>query len=146
MGTTSTAGPTGWGVGAEAMLLGGPAGAAIVYDMGDMHVDGILSMAAGDNTQLGLGGRLLWVLHRSSAADFSLGGGLGVLHNDRNGNNDSVTDFHVEAIGQIRAFITQNVALSTTLGFGVNLNDGRDDSFAFGGQFLTSAGLVYFFQ
>lgn len=128
------------------MLLGGPSGAALVYDMGDMHVDGILGLASGGGTQLGLGGRLLWVMHRSSAADFSLGGGLGVVHTDPDGNADSVTDFHVEAIAQIRAFITQNVALSTTFGFGVNLNDGRDDNFAFGGQFLTSAGLVYFFQ
>jgi hypothetical protein len=118
-----------------------------------MRAEGILSFGSGDRfglgrerTDLGLGGRLLWVMHQSSSADFSLGGGLGVLHIDVDGDDDSVTDFHLEAVAQLRAFIVENVALSTSFGFGVNLQDRRDDSFGFGGLLLGNAGLIYFFQ
>lgn len=143
------AAPTGWGAGAEAMLLGGPSGGAVVYDMGHMHIDGILGLASSDNaTGFGLGGRVLWVLHSVGVADFSLGGGLGFVHVNPD-QGDSGTNIHLEGLAQIRAFIVQNVALSTTFGFGAALRDndfGNDDEFAFLGQFLSSAGLVYFFQ
>lgn len=143
--------PLGLGLGAEAMLLGGPAGPAIVYDMGHMHIDGILALASSDGgTQFGLGGRALWVLHSAGSADFSLGGGLGINHFSPD-NDDSGTNVHLEGLAQIRAFIVQNVALSTTFGFGAALRDndgpgGGDDQFAFTAQFISNAGLVYFFQ
>ncbi|MDX2019560.1 MAG: hypothetical protein SF187_04915 [Deltaproteobacteria bacterium] len=144
--TTSTSSGGTIGLGAEAGLLGGPAGAAMVYDMGHLRVDGILGFASASGTTIGLGGRVLWVLHQSSNADFALGGGLGLINRNPDGPADSTTDFHVEGLAQIRVFLSQNVALSTTFGFGIDLNDGRDDAFAFGGQFLSNAGLVYYFR
>ena len=148
--STSSSGAT-IGLGAEAGLLGGPAGAAMVYDMGRLRLDGILGFASSDGnaingTNIGLGGRVLWVMHQGSNADFALGGGLGLINRNPDGPGDSATDFHVEALAQIRVFLSQNVALSTTFGFGIDLNDGRDDTFAFGGQFLSNAGLVYYFR
>lgn len=140
------------GVGVEQMLMpgtgfaGGPAGPAFVYDPGPWHLDAILHLVSSNGSQLGLGARAFYVLHRSSAADFSIGGGLGLLRNDPDGPSNDRTDFNVEGAAQIRAFITSNVALSTTFGIGIALRDGQDDVFAFGGQFLGSLGLVYFFR
>lgn len=150
----AASGARGFGVGAEAGLLGAPAGAAMSYDMGQMRIDGILGFSSGYNsingrqsgTALGLGGRALWVVHQGTNADLSLGGGLGLTNYNPDGGGNSSTDIHVEALAQIRAFITANVALSTALGLGINLNDNRDDTFAFGAQFIPSAGLIYYFR
>jgi len=134
-----------FGVGAEQQLLGGATGAAMVYDMGQLRVDGILGFESSNRTKIDLAGRLLWVAHRSGNADFSLGGGLGLVNIDPDGPADSTTNFHVEGLGQIRVFVVPNVAISTTFGFGIGLNDGQD-TVAFGGQFLTNAGLIYYFR
>jgi hypothetical protein len=84
-------------------------------------------------------------MHQTSNADFSLGGGLGMLHRNPDGP-DSGTNFVLEGLAQIRVFLASNVALSSTFGFGAGLVDGGDDVFGFGGQFLGSAGLVYYFR
>ena len=143
--TTTNSGVPSLGVGAEAQLRG-PAGAALVYDMGKVRINGILNFESSNGTTLGLGGRVLWVVHQGGSADFSVGGGLGLINENPDGPGDSRTDFRVEALAQIRAFLTTNVALSTALGFGVNLNDGGEDTFGFGAQFLQTAGLVYYFR
>ena len=147
--TTATSGVPSIGVGAEAQL-NGPGGAALVYDMGKVRINGILEFASSNGTRIGLGGRVLWVVHQGGSADFSVGGGLGLINNNPEGPGDSATDIRMEALAQIRAFLTTNVAVSSSLGFGVNLNDGavgrNDDEFTFGAQFLTNAGLVYYFR
>lgn len=140
------AGGASLGLGAEAMLTG-PGGAALVYDMGQLRIDGILSFVSANGTNIGLGGRALWVVHKGANSDFSLGGGLGFINSDPDGPADSTTDLHVDAIAQVRAFLTDNVAVSTSFGFGVAFNDGEEDNrFGFGAQFVSSAGLVYYFR
>lgn len=135
-----------FGVGAEQQLLGGATGAVMVYDMGLLRIDGILGFLSNPGgTKIDAAGRLFWAVHRSTNADFSLGGGLGVVNTNPDGAADSTTNLHVEALAQIRVFLAANVALSTTLGLGVGLNDG-DDTFGFGGQFVTNGGLVYYFR
>jgi hypothetical protein len=150
----AASGAPSFGVGAEAGLLGGPASAAMSYDMGQLRINGIFGFSSGLNgigqrqngTVLALGGRALWIVHQGSNADLSLGGGLGLTNVNPDGAGNSTTDIHVEALAQIRVFITTNVALSTALGFGIDLNDNRDDFFQFGGQFLPSVGLMYYFR
>lgn len=154
--TTATSGVPSIGVGAEAQLNNGfeDAGfedaAALVYDMGKVRINGLLNFASHNGTRIGLGGRVLWVVHQGGSADFSVGGGLGLINNNPEGPGDSATDIRMEALAQIRAFLTTNVAVSSSLGFGVNLNDGavgrNDDEFTFGAQLLSNAGLVYYFR
>ncbi len=60
------------------------------------------------------------------------------------GDDDDI-DVHLEAGAQIRAFITSNVALSASGGFGFIFDEG-DDFFGFGGQLMGAMGVTYFFQ
>ena len=41
-------------------------------------------------------------MHEGSASDFSLGGGLSILHTDFDAPDDEVTDIHLEGSGKIR--------------------------------------------
>ena len=134
---------TGVGVGAEALLLT-PPGAAVSYDAASWRLDGMLGFyenTGGD--QILIGARVLFPLHTSDGADFSLGGGLGIINREA-GGGDNETDIHLEGDAQIRAFITSNVAVITTLGVAVAVTDG-DDPFVVTGDLLGSVGVLYYF-
>ena len=131
----------GFGVGVQAMLEG-PFGVAVLYDPGAWHVEGILGFYSNGETALALGGRFYYHLHSSTAADFSLGGGLGLVTID-NDADDSITNIHLEAGGQVRTFVVPNVALSASLGLAVVAGDG--DLVALTGQLVGGLGLSYFF-
>ena len=140
----------GLGVGVEATLTG-LSGAALVYDAGAIRIDGVLGISSRGNTDFFLAGRFWYVLHAGDRSDISIGGGLGIQENGgiRNGGSDDIhiidtLDFHVEAGAQIRAFITNNVALSASGGFGVIIDEG-DEFLGFGGQLLGTMGVTYFF-
>ena len=127
---------TGIGIGAEAMLTG-LVGGAFVYDAGAWHVDVLANVVDTGDAVLSAAGRFFFVLHNGGRADFSVGGGLGI-------RDAAETEFHIEGGAQIRVFLVSNVALSTTVGLGMVLDDG-EDPFALGGQLTGTAGLTYFF-
>jgi len=132
-----------FGLGAEAMLTG-LTGATLIYDATPWRADLLLGYQANGDDSLAVAGRFFWVLHSSSAADFSVGPGVGLVH-VANGKDDEDDDLqlHLEAAAQIRAFIVPNVALSGTLGAGAVL--GNSDRLEIGGQLIGGAGLAYFF-
>jgi hypothetical protein len=147
----STGGSTGIGVGVEAMLAG-PAGPTFVYQASQFHISVIFSFDTGVNElpfvagdEVGVGGRFFWQIHSGEMADFSLGGGAGI--DDDGGGNDDI-DVHIEGAAQVRAFIVPNVALHTSLGLALELDDdGAEDDLelAFTGHLLGTVGLTYFF-
>jgi hypothetical protein len=140
-GSARAEGTTGIGVGAQ-ILSDGNSGVAVTYDADKFRLQGILGFAdEGDVTQVRLAGRGFVPVHSGAMSDFSIGGGLGVI-NTGNGD-DSVNVVLIEALGQARAFITSNVSLDFTLGFGVQTADG--DAITIDGEVNGAAGFTYFF-
>jgi hypothetical protein len=145
MSASAATTPGGIGIGAEAMLSG-PAGLAVIYDAGSFHIDGIIGFHdddGPDDTTIALGGRFLYHLHSAEASDFSIGGGLGLVNLDRRNNDDDRTDFVLEGIVQLRAFVVSNVALSASAGVAAVAGD--DDDLLLGGQLIGSVGIAYYF-
>lgn len=137
---------SGFGLGAMAMLTG-PLGGAVIYDPGQFHVEGIVGFDSNGVTTIALGGRFWYHLHTSTAADFSLGGGLGFLSTEEDdgfGMSEDVTTIHVEGGGQLRVFVVPNVALSATAGLAVVTGD-EQDFVAVTGQLIGDVGVSYFF-
>ncbi|ACY15030.1 hypothetical protein [Haliangium ochraceum] len=145
-----------FGVGAQSMLTGpgnpgtvtgGLSAAALTYDAGQFHIDGLFHLSAGGDTHFGLGAQFWYGLHAGDRADFSVGGGFGVVDDGNDGNDDD-TDFHLDLGVKMRVFLTGNVALSAVLGLGFVLDDEEDDNdddFFIGGQNTTRLGITYFF-
>jgi hypothetical protein len=143
------AGARGLGVGI-AQMLNGPGGLSVAYDMGMWHLDGILffeDRPAPIKADFGLAGRFFYHLASGSAADFSIGGGLGYRKNGgRELGGMTVGDSDVMSIEGgllIRAFIAPNVAASVFGGLSVLTADG--EGVMLNGQPLGQAGLHYFF-
>lgn len=136
------------GVGAEYNLFS-LGGASVNFDQGDFHVGGFLGFSdgdtPGDNTEVTIGGRFWWHVHSTAMSDFSVGGSLGMLHEDESSPpaNDDHTDFYIDLGAQIRAFVTSNVALSTSLGLGIAAGDA--DGVILTGQPVLIAGVHYYF-
>jgi hypothetical protein len=139
----------GLGVGVRAFLRG-PAGLSITYDPGKFRIDGILAFSFDSNEDpvddafgMVLGAHVLFPLHETSAADFSLGGGIEL---DYVSAGDSDVDFTFAGLAQIRFFPVSNVAINLTGGLGVTLDgDDGDDTLFAGGQPMAQAGATYFF-
>lgn len=147
------------GVGVEENL-GGLSGGSFVYDAGRFRIDAILGIAhrsergGGSVTDFGIGGRFFYVVHRMERADFSIGGGVAIVHED----NPSDTNVQVELAAQIRVFVAPNVSLSGSLGFVIVTADNNvilggpvtaangDGAFGFGGQLLAGLGITYYFR
>lgn len=131
------------GVGYAAML-DGPNGLNFVYDGGRWHADAILgfSNSDGGGSELGIAARGWFHLHHTTSADFSIGGGLGFIHQNPPGpGSRDTTD--IELGFQIRAFITSNVALGAFGGLAVLAGDG--DGVHLGAQPLGDLSLTYYF-
>jgi hypothetical protein len=129
---------TGIGVGVQGMLLpGGPSGLSIAYDGGPWHAEGLLGIYKPPVGKAGVdvGGNFWFHLHKTANADFSVGGGLGLAAGPS-------TVFYIQAGGQIRAFLTSNVALSATLGLAFSVIDA--DQIGLGGQSLGTTSLGSF--
>lgn len=145
----------GLGVGAQTMLTSpgffgaGVSGAALTYDAGAFHVDGIFGLISDGETGFGLGVQGWYVLHGGGIADLSVGGGLGFA-DDRDFNGDGI-DVHLDAGVKIRLFLVSNVALSAIVGLGFIFEDDDEeidddeDLFVITGQNLGSMGITYFF-
>lgn len=137
----------GFGVGVVAMITpGGPTGAEVVYDPGRFHVEGILGFASveGGETDIALGGRFWWHLATSTAADFSLGGGVGFVLVDQPDPFEDQTNIHLEGGAQIRTFVVPNVALAGSLGLAIVSGD-EADFVGITGQLFGAIGVSYFF-
>ena len=139
--SASASGAAGLGVGVISMLSG-PVGASVVYDPGAFHVEGILGFASDGETDIDIGGRFFYHLHSSQAADFSLGGGLGIQNISPDMGN-STTNIDIDVGAELRLFLVPNVALSSTIGLAIVTGDG--DLVALGGQLLGDVGVTYFF-
>lgn len=137
---------SGFGVGAMAMLTG-PFGAAIIYDPGAFHIEGIVGMETNGSTTILAGGRFWYHLNTSTAADFSLGGGVGFASTEQDdgfGDDESITTIHFEGGGQLRVFVVPNVALAATAGLALVTGDDQD-AILLTGQLFGDVGLSYFF-
>ena len=141
----------GIGVGAEATLTG-IVGGTFVYDAQSFHIDALLGGNFQRNdSSLAVAGRFFFPLHRSQAADFSLGPGIGFVHTTHDPDGDgpegrqSATPIHLEGAAQIRVFLVPNVAVNATAGLGVVLNNKDSNSATIGGQLGGSFGITYFF-
>jgi AhpD family alkylhydroperoxidase len=155
----------GSGVGATSTLAG-INGATYVYDSGSFHIVGLFGFVSvsrdpgDDSSGLALGGQFLFHLHDGASSDFSLGGGLTIV-TDSEGDNDT-TNFDLEGLAQIRAFIVPNVAVSASLGLLIAIGEDNnllvgddsiaggvgngDSAIAIGGQVYGAVGLTYFFK
>jgi hypothetical protein len=138
----------GIGVGA-ATMLNGTSGALFTWGSagGGFHIDGLFGLHhyrdpdRNYTTSFTLGGRFWYHLHAASFADFSLGGGLGLIswtNNPGTPTSDSRLDISLEVGGQIRAFVVPNVALVADLGLGATF--GNDDDIMIGGQSVIGSG------
>jgi hypothetical protein len=156
-----SSGGAGLGVGAAA-FVSGLAGPQVVYDFGAFHAEGLFGFdhrngggnpAITTNTfDLGLSG---WYhLHVGDSSDFSAGGGLGFLVSSPSmGNSTNV--IVLEPGVQMRAFVTQNVAIHARLGLSLIFGDRNvgfpgaqniSESFGIGGQLLSAFGFTYYFR
>jgi len=139
--------------------LGGLVGATIDYDAGRFRLEGILGFdhqSGPSVTTFGIGGRFFWVVHHMERADLGLGGGLALVRQEAGGASEN--NFHIELGGQIRAFLTSNVALSGMLGVvivtaenfviggGPVTGGGGDGHVGVGGQLLVGFGVTYYFR
>lgn len=134
-------------VGVESVLLGGalaaaaPGGAiAVGYDASQWRAEGLIALLFRDGagTNFGFGGRAFYALHKTSFADFSVGGLLGLVVGGG-------AIFLIEPSAQIRAFIVQNVALTATLGMGIAVGDTRA-TIGLLGQVTGGLGVTYTFD
>ena len=145
----------GRGIGVGAMtMLNGISGLLLTWGShgGGFHIDGFAGLhhyrpgspnnaAPNNTTDFSVGGRFWYHLHAASFADFSLGGGVGIIRwvDDPGGAGESTNlDLSLEVGGQIRAFIVPNVALLADLGMGATF--GGNDNILIGGQTVTGAG------
>jgi hypothetical protein len=130
-------------------MLNGTSGALFTWGSagGGFHVDGLFGLHhyrdADTNytTSFTVGGRFWYHLHAASFADFSLGGGIGLIswtNNPGTPASDSRLDISLEVGGQIRAFVVPNVALVADLGLGATF--GNNDNIMIGGQSVVGSG------
>jgi hypothetical protein len=132
------------GVGVTAMLSGGGLfSPSVAYDTGVFHIEGLLGFEDNGETRFDVGGRFWYHIHSAQSADFSLGGGLGIVNINPEGDGDSTTNVEIDGGAQLRAFIVPNVALSVSLGLVVLTGDA--DAIAITGDLFGAAGIHYYF-
>jgi hypothetical protein len=150
----ASGGGNGIGVGAAAFLSSG-FGALVNYDEAIWDIDGILGFGSrrgggpgsATNTNLLIGVRGWYHLHRGSNSDFSVGGGIGMEHNTGGGPSSTAT--LLEPGVRARAFITSNVAVHAVVGLSVVLGDNASRNnvgFGIGAQPLFGLGFTYYFK
>jgi len=144
----------GIGVGASA-FLSGAAAVQVDYDTSAWDIEGMFSFADRDNgdggrsrTYLQAGARGWFHLHHGSSSDFSVGGGIGILHASDAG--PSVTTTLIEPGVRARVFVTPNVAVHAVLGLSIVVGDnpggGGATGVALAPQPLFGLGFTYFFH
>jgi len=150
----SNAGGDGIGVGASA-FLSGAAAVQVDYDTYAWDLEGMFSFSDRDNgnngasrTNMQAGVRGWFHLHHGSSSDFSVGGGVGILHADDAG--PSITTTLIEPGVRARVFVTPNVAVHAVLGLSIVVGDNPGGDHATGiamlPQPLFGLGFTYFFR
>lgn len=137
------------GVGAE-FQISGLGGLSINYDAGKFHAGGFFGYydpRGPNNSTVDVGGRFFFHLASTAAADFSLGGSVGIeSSNDDPGNPNNSnrhTDVFIEPSFQMRAFIVPNVALSFTGGIVIGAGDTSELDVT--GNIVATGGIHYYF-
>ena len=152
----------GFGLGAVELLLAGTSPAPnILMTWGDwrgrFHIDGLFGLVStggrsgGGNTSTGntafdLGVRGWYHVHAASAADFSVGGGFGLVSWKPAPPTGRQYDFELELGSQMRVFIVPNVALLGSLGMGIYFPDSGSTTVSFSGSLVGSVGVAYYFM
>lgn len=134
------------GVGAEVGLNGETGGASVNYDAGKFHVGGFIGFdddGGNDDTDYTFGARFYYHVHETTMSDFGVGGMIGFYSEDNVAPVDRDTRLYFEPGIQIRAFLSNNVALSFTTGLSFGLADG--DGASITGQITALGGVHYYF-
>jgi len=137
----------GIGVGAAAFLGGGPLAAVeVAYDQPRWHMEGLFGFANPDNgpSTVRAGVRGWFHLHAGVNSDFSLGGGVGLIHVGANGGAPAATQTLIEPGMQARVFLTPNFALHGVGGIAMAFGDGNT-GFSLDPQLIGNFGFTYFF-
>lgn len=157
---TTTSSSSSIGVGVQTFITGdlvpglgntpAPGLPTVTYDAGKFHIDGSLVFALIDNVAdvFGLAGKAYVRLHEGSRSEFFLGGGLMLLNIDPDVGSGG-TDIHLEASAKIRAWLTPNVAVHTSVGIGVVMGDednNTPDVIGLAGRLLATVGISYHFK
>jgi hypothetical protein len=148
----TTVGGGGIGIGAIA-FLSGLTGGEFVYDQSMFHIEALLgynhesranNMGSDSLFQIGVAG---WYhLARGAAADFSVGGSVGLIYTSPVGGNSS-TQFAIEPGAEARVFLTSNFALSGRVGIAITTGDNNSSTtISIAGQETAALGFTYFFR
>ena len=130
-------------------------GAEFVYDMSQLHIEGVFgfgtaSQNGASTTGVDVGVAGWYHLAKGNMADFSIGGGAGLVYHSAPGAGNSSTGFSLEPGAEARVFLSPNFALSARVGFAIGFGDNNSPtSFGLGGATTgTTGGLgfVYFFR
>jgi hypothetical protein len=158
-GTAAAGGKEGsFGVGTEVALNGDTGGLSMNYDAGKFHFGGFIGFRDGggdDDTDYTFGARFYYHVHESSMSDFGVGGGLSFYSADDTNTmiDNRQSRLYFEPGLQIRAFLSNNVALSFTAGFsfgvadanGVKIGGQSAGATDLGAQLLFLGGVHYYF-
>ncbi len=148
------------GVGAVVWLgpagLNGPiTGGQFVYDMSAFHIEGVFGFAHASNngasaTDVAFGVAGWYHLAKGQNADFSIGGGAGLVYISGMGAAASTTGFSLEPGAEARYFPSPNFALSARVGFAIGFGDNNQPTtFGLGGATTSTTGglgFAYFFR
>ena len=148
----TSVGGGGIGVGAIA-FLSGMAGGEFVYDQSMFHIEGLLGYQhtsrpnnGGSNSNFNFGVAGWYHLARGAAADFSVGGSVGLTYTSPLGGNSS-TGFVIEPGAEARVFLTSNFALSGRVGISITTGDNNANTvISIAGQETAALGFTYFFR
>ncbi len=127
-------------------------GAEFVYDMPVFHIEGVLgfnhtSQNGASTTGVSVGVAGWYHLARGTNADFSVGGGAGLIYASAMGAGNSSTGFTLEPGAEARVFLSPNFALSCRVGFAISFGDNNaPTSFTLNGQTTGGLGFTYFFR
>jgi hypothetical protein len=128
------------------------AGGEFVYDMPVFHLEGVFGFdhasnngASATDVRFGVAG---WYhLARGTNADFSIGGGAGLIYASATGAGNSATAFTLEPGAEGRVFLSPNFALSARVGFAITFGDNNAPTvFSLAGQTTEMFGFTYFFR
>ncbi|HLK93421.1 MAG TPA: hypothetical protein VKZ18_26245 [Polyangia bacterium] len=155
--SSSNMGDGAMGVGAVVWLGGagtnGPVtGAQFVYDMSAFHVEGVfgfdhVSNNGASQTGVAVGVAGWYHLAKGQNADFSIGGGAGLVYASAMGAGASETGFSLEPGAEARWFPSPNFALSARVGFAIGFGDNNaPTTFTLNGQTTGGIGFTYFFR
>jgi hypothetical protein len=141
------------GVGAVEFLSPIITGGQFVYDMPQFHIEALLGYQhisnannGGSSTVLDVGVAGWYHLARGSMADFSIGGGVGLIYNSPIGGNSS-TGFAIEPGAEGRVFLSPNFALSGRVGVAITTGDNNTaTTISIAGQRTAALGFTYFFR